>query len=78
MFFVDDENLVSRRNELVEQLEDVEHELFIDDVSDCCYLDESEKTDLKSRKSAILNEISKIDSRIEEKKKFWNDLDEIV
>jgi hypothetical protein len=78
MFFVDDENLVSRRNKLVEQLENIEQELYIDDVSYCGYLNESEKINLKNRKSLILNEISEIDSRIEEKKKFWNYLDEIV
>ena len=78
MFFVDDENLVLRRNKLVEQLEDVEHELFIDDVSDCCYLENSEKEDLLKKKQQILQQIANIDERIKDKEDEAKKIDELI
>lgn len=78
MCFVDDEQLEQKRREWVKRLGDVEQELYIDEVSDCCYLNESEKENLENQKKLILEQISKIDARIEEKKKIWKDLDEIV
>ena len=76
--FVDTENLLQIKQQWIEQLETVEHELFIDEVSNNCYLDDSEKEDFLNRKQMILQQLEEINNKIKEKENENKKLDKLV